>query len=121
MPLLLREAAAALEDGRDPLTTPFLSDFDVTLDECYDMAGWLAVGARLVAWAHENPKQAVIAARGAGDSLMMDAIIKALRKLNGEDRSVTSPYVREVGTVADASSGRADLMPSTTLDPRKAV
>jgi hypothetical protein len=30
-------------------------------------------------------------------------------------------YVREVGTVADASSGRADLMSSTTLDPRKAV
>lgn len=84
MPHLLREAAAALEDGRNPLTTPFLSDHDVTLDECYDMAEWLALGAVLMAWAHENPQQAITAASGASDSLIMASITKALRRLNGE-------------------------------------
>jgi hypothetical protein len=56
---LLRKAAAALNDGRDPLTTPFLSDNDVTLDECYDLAEHLALGARIVALGLDNPRSEV--------------------------------------------------------------
>jgi len=53
---LLRKAAEALEDGRDPLANPFLSEHDVTLDECYSLAEQLAIGARLVAEGFDNPK-----------------------------------------------------------------
>jgi hypothetical protein len=65
MSSLLREAADALNDGRDPLTAPFLDEYDVTLDECYDLAGFLAIGAQMVAWAMDNPKVAVAAIQGA--------------------------------------------------------
>jgi hypothetical protein len=53
---LLRKAAEALNDGRDPLTNPFLSEHDVTLDECYDLASHLALGARIVAAGLANPR-----------------------------------------------------------------
>lgn len=53
---LLRAAADALEDGRDPLASPFLSDNDVTLDQCYSLAEQLAIGARIVAAGIENPR-----------------------------------------------------------------
>jgi len=52
---LLRKAADALDDGRDPLTNPFLSENDVTLDQCFTLAEQLAIGARMVAEAIENP------------------------------------------------------------------
>lgn len=81
---LLKAAADALDDGRDPLTTPFLSDHAVTLDECYDLAEWLAVGAQLMAWAIENPRQARTAASGATDAMRMDVITRVLGKLNEE-------------------------------------
>lgn len=45
---LLKAAVEALEDGRDPLTNSFLTDNEVTLDECYDLADNLALGARIV-------------------------------------------------------------------------
>jgi len=53
---LLRAAADALEDGRDPLANPFLSDNDVTLDQCYSLADQLAIGARIVAAGIESPR-----------------------------------------------------------------
>ena len=53
---LLRLAAEALDDGRDPLANPFLSDNDVTLDQLLTMAEMLAVGARVVADGIENPR-----------------------------------------------------------------
>lgn len=81
---LLKLAADALVDGRDPLTLPFLSDHDVTLDECYDLAEWLAVGAQLMAWVIENPRQARSAISGATDAMKMDFIIRALRKMDEE-------------------------------------
>jgi hypothetical protein len=52
---LLMTAARALEDGRDPLAEPFLSDHEVTLDECYSLAEQLAVGARVVALGLAKP------------------------------------------------------------------
>ena len=53
---MLRLAADALDDGRDPLTNPFLADNDVTLDQCYALAEQLAIGARIVAAGIENPR-----------------------------------------------------------------
>jgi hypothetical protein len=82
---LLKAAADTLDDGRDPLTTPFLGDHDVTLDECFDLAEWLALGARLMAWAIENPGHAKTAVSGATDAMRMDIIVRVLRKLNEED------------------------------------
>ena len=81
---LLKAAADALGDGRDPLTNPFLADNDVTLGECYDLAEWLAVGAQLMAWAIENPGHAKTAVSGATDAMRMDIITRVLRKLNEE-------------------------------------
>lgn len=45
---LLEAAAVALDDGRNPLDEHFLVEHEVTLDECYDLAGMLALGARMV-------------------------------------------------------------------------
>ena len=53
---LLELAAEALDDGRDPLSNPFLSDNDVTLDQCYSLAQQLAIGARIVAAGIRKPK-----------------------------------------------------------------
>jgi hypothetical protein len=53
---LLREAAKALDDQRDPLLASFLSEHDVTLDECMNLAENLAIGARMAAYALDNPR-----------------------------------------------------------------
>ena len=53
---LLRKAAAALERGESPLTTPFLGDNDVSLDQCFTLAEQLAIGARIVAAGIERPR-----------------------------------------------------------------
>jgi hypothetical protein len=55
---LLRKAAEALDDGRDPLHESFLSDNQVTLDEAYTLAEMLALGARIVATGLEKPSSA---------------------------------------------------------------
>jgi len=81
---LLKAAADALTDGRDPLANPFLDEHAVTLDECYNLAGWLAVGAQLMAWAIENPRQAKTAVSSATDAMRMDVITRVLRRLNEE-------------------------------------
>lgn len=81
---LLRVAADALEGGRSPLEGAFLTEHEVTLDELFDLADSLAIGARLTAWAIENPRLAGAAASGAFDAMTMDTIIRMLRKMNGE-------------------------------------
>lgn len=43
---LLRLAAEALEDGRDPLSQAFLVEHQVTLDECYNLADAMAAAIR---------------------------------------------------------------------------
>lgn len=71
---LWRKAAEALEDGRDPLTLPFLADNDVSADECFGLADAMAAGLRLLAWAVENPD----AARGAVNGAHLVAAYRAL-------------------------------------------
>lgn len=44
---LLTAVAAALDDGMDPFEVDFLSEHNVTFDECHTLAEALAVGARL--------------------------------------------------------------------------
>jgi hypothetical protein len=53
---LLEAAAAALDDGQIPLTEPFLSAHEVTLDECFSLAEQLAIGARVVAKGLADPR-----------------------------------------------------------------
>jgi hypothetical protein len=53
---LLRAAASALDDGRNPLANPFLSEHEVTLDQCFSLAEQLAIGARIVAAGIEDPR-----------------------------------------------------------------
>jgi len=53
---LLRAAADALDDGQIPLTDPFLSEHEVTLDQCMSLAEQLAIGARIVAAGIESPR-----------------------------------------------------------------
>ncbi len=53
---LLRKAADALDNGQIPLENPFLSDNEVTLDQCFSLAQQLAIGARIVAAGIEKPR-----------------------------------------------------------------
>jgi hypothetical protein len=55
---LLRAAAEALDEGTDPLCQSFLSEHEVTFDQCMALAGQLAIGARMVARAIERPRSA---------------------------------------------------------------
>lgn len=54
---LLKAAASALEDQRDPFDGSFLTEHEVTLDECMDLADSLAIGARLYAGPEEQPNR----------------------------------------------------------------
>jgi hypothetical protein len=53
---LLRAAADALDEGQIPLMNPFLSEHEVTLDQCMSLAEQLAIGARIVAAGIESPQ-----------------------------------------------------------------
>lgn len=53
---LLRKAANALSEGNDPFAGSFLSENDVSFDQCMTLAEQLAIGARMVAHAIEHPK-----------------------------------------------------------------
>jgi hypothetical protein len=79
---LLRKAADALEDQRDPLVSPFLGRNEVTLDELFDMADLLAVGARVVAWAMDNPRIASAAFNG----MKMEELIVLMEKAGWGER-----------------------------------
>jgi hypothetical protein len=84
---LLRAAAEALEDGRDPLANPFLADNEVTLHEAYTLADQLATGARIFAWAIEHPAQARGALDGAHVSAAYEALNQALATMTAERRA----------------------------------
>jgi hypothetical protein len=79
---LLKLAADALENGEDPLALHFLREHDVESGECLDLADSLAMGARLIAWAMEHPKQAIAAARGAGTGLQYHDLMEAFARLD---------------------------------------
>lgn len=78
---LLKKAADALDDGQIPLMNPFLADNEVTLDECYNLGDQLAMGARLLAWAMENPKLARAAISSAGDGMAAHMYTEILKRL----------------------------------------
>jgi hypothetical protein len=52
---LLRKAADALEKGESPFYSGFLTENDVTADQCMALAMNLALGARVVAAALDKP------------------------------------------------------------------
>jgi len=79
---LLKAAADALEEGSDPFHESFLGKHDVTADECFDLADSIAMGARLVAWATENPRQAAAFAASGSAGMAMETITKAIAKIN---------------------------------------
>jgi hypothetical protein len=53
---LLRMAADAFDDGRDPLAKAFLDEHGVTMDQAMNLAENLAIGARIVADGTEKPR-----------------------------------------------------------------
>ena len=53
---LLELAAAALDREVDPLSTAFLVEHEVTLDQARNLAAQLATGARIMARALAEPK-----------------------------------------------------------------
>jgi hypothetical protein len=55
---LLTAAAEALDAGVDPFRNGFLTDNEVTIDECMSLAQQLAIGARVVAKGLDTPRSA---------------------------------------------------------------
>lgn len=53
---LLRKASEALERAEDPFSGEFLRDNDVTFDQCMTLSQMMALGARVVAKALEQPR-----------------------------------------------------------------
>jgi hypothetical protein len=78
---LLEALADGLERGEAPLNETFLIEHEVTSTECLDLADSLEMGARLLVWAARHPKQAVVAASGAGDALFMDAFVRLMSRV----------------------------------------
>ncbi len=77
---LLKAAADALEDGRDPFAESWLADNGVTYGECMDLGESLATGARLLAWAIEHPNEAAAAVNGAHMATARRLLLKALER-----------------------------------------
>lgn len=79
---LLKAAAGVLEfDRGDVFGDAFLAEHEVTFDECTGLADSLATGARLVAWAIENPRQAAAAVEAASISSQTDLVRRKLEQL----------------------------------------
>lgn len=79
---LLRAAADGLDNGEHPFCDEFLSGHQVTLDECFDMAGLMAAGARIVAWAAENPRDAAAFLASGSAGMALNAVTEALTRIN---------------------------------------
>ena len=73
-------AADALDDGRNPFEQSFLTEHDVTFDECMSLAGIFATGGRLFAYALDHPKIAQGAIGGAHMAAAYAALNSALEK-----------------------------------------
>jgi hypothetical protein len=70
---LLRLAADALDDQRDPFSESFLSKHEVTFDQCVSLAEQLATGARIMAAGIEDPRSL------AGQAMLMMIAEGAMR------------------------------------------
>lgn len=80
---LLLAAAEWLDNACDPLSTAFLSEYDVTLDEAYTLAEQLAVGARMLVTTMGDLRQGGIGATVAAHRLV-DAVLDAKEATDGE-------------------------------------
>lgn len=78
---LLEAAAGALEEYTDPFSGAFLSGHEVTFDEHLELAEDMAVGAGIVAWAVEHPKEAMAVIRAGLLGARAEAVTEALAKL----------------------------------------
>jgi hypothetical protein len=78
---LLRRAADGLDNGEHPFGDEFLSGNQVTADECFDMAGLMAAGARVVAWAIDNPRDAAAFLSSGSAGMAMSAITEAMARI----------------------------------------
>lgn len=76
---LLKRAADALEAGTDPFSTGWLADNNVTFAECMDLSESLAIGARLLAWVIEHPRESAAALNGAQMATVHRLLRGALR------------------------------------------
>jgi hypothetical protein len=56
---LLKAAAETLNEGGNPFSSTWLGERDVTFDQCMTLAEQLAIGARMVAKAIEQPRSAL--------------------------------------------------------------
>lgn len=86
---LLNAAADGLDQGEHPFCDKFLGEHEVTLDECFDMAALMAEGARVVAWAIDNPRDAAAFLAGGSAGMAASAITEALAKItltSGKER-----------------------------------
>lgn len=79
---LVSAAADAMEAGCDPFHTSFLTDHDVTFDECMTLSEILAVGARLVAFGIENPTVMLGALNGAQMAAAYQQLSAALDRVH---------------------------------------
>lgn len=66
---LLLAAADALDEGIDPFSTSWLSEHEVTLNECYTLSDNLAIGARMLAMATKELKAGGPAATAAAQRI----------------------------------------------------
>lgn len=78
---LLNAAADVLDNGEHPFCDEFLSEREVTLDECFDMAELMACGARVIAWAVASPRDAAAFLASGSAGMALSAITEALGKI----------------------------------------
>lgn len=83
---LLTAAANALQDGQDPLATPFLTAHAVTLQESFDLADNLTAGALIFADAIRHPAVATaVLSRGRLEPEHLQTILRILSHATRED------------------------------------
>jgi hypothetical protein len=76
---LLLAAADALGDGRDPLSTGFLSDHQVTLTECHQLAGDIgdAIRSYVASARHPGLAAAMACATAEDKPELVDQVLAA--------------------------------------------
>lgn len=88
---LIRLAAEAMDKGEDPFHISFLSEYEVTLDEAYDLSDDLAEAARLYLHLRTKPAELIALrmemegeselAAAFRDSSRLSEVTKELREL----------------------------------------
>jgi hypothetical protein len=71
---LLEKAADRLDEGEDPFHNKFLTENDVTLNEVYTLAAFMAIGTRMMVFSMKNPKAALAMANAGKHSVLTDVL-----------------------------------------------